>query len=630
MTRAVPAVGVYVVGMHRSGTSAATRLLNLCGVPLCASGDLYSSVRGNERGLWESKSLVGFNDALLRRLGAEWWCPPRPNPGWARQALFQGPLDLGRALFNRLHPTPQWVWKDPRACITLPFWLRALGAMPVVVLMLRHPAEIAASLAARNKFGMDWSLALWERHMQHVVPALAGLPVAVARFDDVLADPVAWCGATAGFLEGHGVAIDRAPDAGAIRAFVDPALRHHHDRPDEAADQDSELSPPRLALYQWLLGAVGHHDRFEVADLPVESVATDLLFAKLRQQHRLWPRSTGPIRSLETLMARHPPRQAAPAPPTAASIVVISRNEGGRLRRTVDRLLATMPDFAEIVVVDDGSSDASADFLATRQPRTRLVRTGRQLGIAGARNLGAQEAKGECLIFCDAHVAPADGWVEPLVDALAAPGTGAAGPRLASMAKRAAKVGGLGFVDDVLNVRWLPPHDAEAYAVPLLPGCLLGVRREVFNELGGFDEGMLGYGAEDLELCMRLWRLGLECLVVPGSEVAHRFRTAGARRIDHELSLFNLLRLGILHLGAERLTRFLDALRGHDAFPRAMARIMAGDTFRRRAQLDGLMRFDDAWFFQRFDAPIFLEAANGNGARHDTTPVSPGLSTLEV
>src|ERR1700693_2046654 len=69
-------VGVYVLGMHRSGTSATTRVLNLMGLPVCQGGDLVQQVKGNPKGHWESATLVRFNDAILRSWGAAWWCPP--------------------------------------------------------------------------------------------------------------------------------------------------------------------------------------------------------------------------------------------------------------------------------------------------------------------------------------------------------------------------------------------------------------------------------------------------------------------------------------------------------------------------------------------------------------------------
>src|SRR3954470_11086367 len=113
---AVPGRGVLVVGMHRSGTSATTRVLNLTGLPLADADDLWLELPGNESGYWESASLSRVNERLLRRVGGTWWRPPDP----AALVGLAGDPDLRRQaaqLFVRLHGTGAWVWKDPRVCL---------------------------------------------------------------------------------------------------------------------------------------------------------------------------------------------------------------------------------------------------------------------------------------------------------------------------------------------------------------------------------------------------------------------------------------------------------------------------------------------------------------------------------
>lgn len=66
---------VVVLGMHRSGTSAVTRVVNLLGLPLCRRDDLYLAA-DNPAGHWESTSVVGVNDALLAEMGGPCWAPP--------------------------------------------------------------------------------------------------------------------------------------------------------------------------------------------------------------------------------------------------------------------------------------------------------------------------------------------------------------------------------------------------------------------------------------------------------------------------------------------------------------------------------------------------------------------------
>jgi hypothetical protein len=71
---------IFVVGMHRSGTSAIARLLNLLGVDL--GDDLLPSAVDNETGFWESRRVVEANDAILATLSSRWDSPPRLPEGW--------------------------------------------------------------------------------------------------------------------------------------------------------------------------------------------------------------------------------------------------------------------------------------------------------------------------------------------------------------------------------------------------------------------------------------------------------------------------------------------------------------------------------------------------------------------
>lgn len=282
------------------------------------------------------------------------------------------------------------------------------------------------------------------------------------------------------------------------------------------------------------------------------------------------------------------------------SVVITTHNEGEHLRRTIDNLLAMLPTGGEIVVVDDASTDGSTGFLIDGEGAVSLARPPQRLGVAAARNHGAALARGEVLAFSDAHVETPPGWVEKLCATLRSPEIGIVGPAITQLGNSAARGYGMTWSGPSLQVQWLPQQATTPYPVPLLGGGFLAMRREVFDDIGGFDAGMTIWGTEDAEICLRTWLLGYQCLVVPEVQIAHLFRPTFPYQVDWESVLHNALRLGSVHLGRERFARLVAALAGHPAFPAALTRLLDGDCWERRRALELRRRYDDGWFFHRF------------------------------
>ena len=95
---------ICVLGMHRSGTSVATRVLNLLGVFLGAGDNLLSAGPDNPKGFWEYQPIVDLNVEILERLGGKWHEPPAFPAGWETAAEFADLRKKARALV--LDPSP--------------------------------------------------------------------------------------------------------------------------------------------------------------------------------------------------------------------------------------------------------------------------------------------------------------------------------------------------------------------------------------------------------------------------------------------------------------------------------------------------------------------------------------------
>lgn len=287
-----------------------------------------------------------------------------------------------------------------------------------------------------------------------------------------------------------------------------------------------------------------------------------------------------------------------------ASVVVVSHNEGENLPRTVAALRRTTPSDTEIVIVDDCSTDGSVDATAAAFPGVTVVTASERLGVAGARNAGAAATTGDVVVFSDAHVEPAPGWLPLLLDALQDPAVGEVAPTISDLHQPAVRGYGFTWPDLGMSVRWLRERPAAATDVPFICGCFLALRRATFDELGGFDDGLVRWGSEDAELSLRVWRRGLRCVVVPDAVVAHLFRPTFGYAVEWEHTLHNMLRVAAVHFPPELIAATLDRFRGHAAFAAATARLDLADIHERRAEQERHERLDGRALLDRFGIPV--------------------------
>jgi glycosyltransferase involved in cell wall biosynthesis len=280
------------------------------------------------------------------------------------------------------------------------------------------------------------------------------------------------------------------------------------------------------------------------------------------------------------------------------SVVIISRNEGDELQRTVENFNDTIPSGSEIIVIDDGSKDGSASYLAKRRGRLRLYQV-EGYGVARARNLGAKHARGNIIVYADAHLRLQPEWWRPMLDQLQNPKVGGVAPAIA--AYNGGPIGyGLTFKDSKLEVRWQRRKPNGPVAAPIIPGCCFATRRDVIEATGGWDDSQLQRGNIDNEGCVRFWMLGYDLMIVPDSIVAHKFRKRSPYHVGWPEFLFNRLRIAFVHFNAERLGKVVAALRNYPGFGEALALIAASDIAERRKKMDALRIRDDNWYCNRF------------------------------
>jgi glycosyltransferase involved in cell wall biosynthesis len=284
------------------------------------------------------------------------------------------------------------------------------------------------------------------------------------------------------------------------------------------------------------------------------------------------------------------------------SVILPATNESVMLRRTVEQFAATLPADSEVIVIDNGSTDGCADFLtAAPLANVQLIRSLQPLGVAAARNRGLAQARGEIVVFADAHIDVPERWWEPIACTLNQPQVGVVAPGIGVMGEPHHSVScGQRIAEPNLRVEWLPWKAAEPHPVPTLGGGFMAMRRDTLERAGAFDDGMPQWGSEDLELCVRYWLLGYEVWVVPEVTVLHYFRKRRPYGVRWHLLTHNLLRVALLHFNQSRTARVASALRNYVRFGPALAHAVESDVWRKRADFAARRVHDDNWLFDKF------------------------------
>jgi hypothetical protein len=238
---------VCVLGMHRSGTSLTARIINLLGVDLGTADELMEPDETNVAGFWEHTEIVDLNEQLLARLGGSWDQPPQLSPGWEGDPGLADLRRQAQSILERFEGVELWGWKDPRTCLTLPFWQTLITQPISYILCLRNPVEVAASLAQRDGFDFEKSVRLWATYTQLALEYTASRPRHFIFYEDFLREAQTTRRSLARFL-GKSQLAERAQTRKSIERFINSDLRHHH-TPVPETIADPRLMFPVKALY---------------------------------------------------------------------------------------------------------------------------------------------------------------------------------------------------------------------------------------------------------------------------------------------------------------------------------------------------------------------------------------------
>lgn len=233
---------LLVAGMHRSGTSALTGALSLLGFDL--GSRLLSPSEDNPKGFYENSDVVAIHERLLSSFGQSWDDPRELPVDWmchedTRIAL----ADIKFLIQGEFSRSSRWAVKDPRICRFLPLWQEALaqlGVSPGVLLMVRHPWEVSASLKERNRWDLPIGELLWLRYIFDAIEGSSDQPTAVVLYEQLISLPLS---TVASALTSIGISDSNLSGGQTVDGFVEGDRRHHNAPPAESTqDPFTQLS----------------------------------------------------------------------------------------------------------------------------------------------------------------------------------------------------------------------------------------------------------------------------------------------------------------------------------------------------------------------------------------------------
>ncbi len=224
---------IVVLGMHRSGTSAVARILNMMGAYFGQEGSALDTDQHNPKGYWERKDVVGLNDDLLKAGGSNWFNVVDFNIekiSLQEKSQFE---NQAKKLVADLDNHRPWMIKDPRFSTTFPLW-RPLLTEPICIVVYRSPLQVAQSLLRRDMFPLHVGLSLWEFSNLAIFKSINGLQSVFVDYGRLMEEPVDTAGKLYDGLVGVGVRGLRQADKKEIESFITPELfRNRGDKVSE-------------------------------------------------------------------------------------------------------------------------------------------------------------------------------------------------------------------------------------------------------------------------------------------------------------------------------------------------------------------------------------------------------------
>ena len=237
----------------------------------------------NTAGYWESAKVADLNDDILASAGSSWDSWERFNQDWYSSPVADGFRERTQAVLqDEFGNSPLFVLKDPRICRLTAFWLDAIGdfgAQAHVVLPLRNPVEVAASLEERDAIDRSVGLLMWLRNVLDAEHDSRGQPRAFAHYDDLLDN---WQEVAAAIGQQLGIDWPRRSATVDLEVAegVSPKLRHHGTANTRTIDVAPWVTTTYAILRRWTKAEVHDGDASQLDAIYARLAEATAAFAR--------------------------------------------------------------------------------------------------------------------------------------------------------------------------------------------------------------------------------------------------------------------------------------------------------------------------------------------------------------